>query len=69
MEADKVSMIQNDIKKAREALMGFDLETAKMNYIEIIKLYNNIKPEEQAKVYRDIKELYFERKSAEELKV
>lgn len=69
LEVDKVSMIQDDIKKAREALMKFDLESAKMDYIEIMKLYSKIKPEEQAKVYRDIKDLYFERKSAEGLKV
>jgi len=68
-EIDDVYVIQSDIKKAREALMKFDLEAAKMNYIEIMRLYSKIKPEEQAKVYHDIKNLYFERKSAEELKV
>lgn len=68
-EGNEVSVIQNSINKAREALMKFDLETAKKNYIEIIKLYNRIVPEEQAKVYHDINDLYFERKSAEELKV
>ena len=66
---DEVSMIQNGINKARQALMKFDLEAAKKNYIEIMKVYNSIKPEEQAKVHQDIKDLYFERKSAEELKV
>ena len=69
IEDNKVSAIQNKINKAREALMKFDLEGAKRNYIELMKLYNNIKPEEQAKIYHEIKELYFERKSAEELKV
>ena len=64
-----VSTIQNNINRAREALMKFDLETAKRNYVEIMRVYNNIKPEEQAKVYHDIRDLYFERKSAEELKV
>ena len=66
---DDISKIQNNINRAREALMRFDLETAKMSYIEVMKLYNRIKPEEQAKVYHDIRDLYFERKSAEELKV
>ena len=66
---DDVSRIQNSINRAREALMKFDLETAKRNYIGIMKAYNSLKPEEQAKVYHDIRELYFERKSAEELKV
>ncbi|MBI2656454.1 hypothetical protein HYX03_01815 [Candidatus Woesearchaeota archaeon] len=68
-EFDELSRIQNTIGRAREALMKLDLETAKKNYIEVMSLYNKIKPEDQAKVYNDIKELYFERKSAEELKV
>ncbi len=68
-EVDKISLIQNKISETRQALMKFDLEAAKSNYIEIMKLYHIIKPEEQAKVYQDIKDLYFERKSAEELKV
>ena len=66
---DDVSRIQSKISEARQALMKFDLETAKRDYIEIMKKYNNLKPVEQAKVYHDIKDLYFERKSAEELKV
>ena len=65
---DKVSLIKDNIKKAREALMKFDLETAKTSYIEIMQLYNQIKPEEQARVYHDINNLYTERKSAEDLK-
>ena len=68
-EVDDVSAIQNRIGIARQALMKSDLETAKKRYIEAMELYNKIKPEEQARVYQDIKELYFERKSAEQLKV
>lgn len=68
-EADEVSIIKDSISKTRGALMRFDLGTAKRNYIELMKVYNRIKPEDQAKVYHDIRELYFERKSAEELKV
>lgn len=64
-----ISIIQNKLNNARQALMKFDLETAKKNYIEVMRLYNKIRPEEKAKVYQDIKDLYFERKSAEELKV
>lgn len=67
-DADDMSAIQNKMKNAREALMRFDLEAAKMNYIEIMRLYNKISPDEKAEVYNDIKELYFERKSAEGLK-
>lgn len=68
-EADEVFIIKDSISKTREALTRLDLKTAKRNYIEIIKLYNRVKPEEQAKVYQDIRELYFERKSAEGLKI
>ena len=67
-EVDDISAIQNRINAARQALMGFDLETAKKKYMEAMEIYNKIRPEEQAKVYQDIKELYSERKSAEQLK-
>ena len=67
--ADDISRIQNKINEARQALMKFDLETARKVYIEAMMLYNRISQEDKAKVYQDIKELYFERKSAEELKV
>lgn len=66
-EVDNVSMIRNKINETRQALMDMDLETAKRSYIDIMRLYNRSKPEEQAKVYHDIKELYFERKSAMQL--
>ncbi len=65
----KASNMQDSINKTRLALMKFDLEDAKNNYVEVMKAYNSLKPEEQAKFYEDIKELYFERKSAEKLKV
>ena len=68
-ELDQTSMIQTKINEAKQALMKFDLEAAKRNYIEIMKIYNDIKPEEQSKVYQDLRDLYFERKNAEELKV
>ena len=48
--------------------MSFDLKIARKKYMEAMEIYNKIKPEEQAKVYSDIKELYFERKSAEQLR-
>lgn len=66
---DEVAMIQNSISNAREALMKFDLEAARKNYAELMRIYNKIKPEDKAKVYHEIRDLYFERKSAEELKV
>ena len=67
-EVDDVSAIKNKINAARQALMSFDLGTAKKKYVEAMEIYNKIGPEEQSKVYLDIKELYSERKSAEQLK-
>lgn len=67
-EVDGVAAIQKGISIARQALMNLDLETARKKYIEAMGLYNKIKPEEQARVYHDIRQLYFERKSAEQLK-
>ena len=64
-----VSAIQNKINNARQALAKLELETARKDYVEIMQLYNNLKPEEQAMVYNDIKDLYFERKTAESFKI
>lgn len=68
-EKDDVSAIQGRINMARESLMKFDIDGARKSYIEIMKIYRRITPEEQAKVYHEVKDLYFERKSAEQLNV
>ncbi|MAG91490.1 hypothetical protein CMO83_02340 [Candidatus Woesearchaeota archaeon] len=68
-EVDDISRIKNKIYSARDALMQFNLENAKQDYVEIMKLYNKLQPKEQGLVYQEIKDLYFERKSAEGLKV
>ena len=49
-------------------IRNYYLDAAKKSYIDIMRLYNNLNPEDQAKVYNDVRELYFERKNAEELK-
>ncbi|HLC61957.1 MAG TPA: hypothetical protein VJI52_02985 [Candidatus Nanoarchaeia archaeon] len=69
VQEDDISRIQKSISDARDALMNSNLEAAKRKYIEAMQIYNQIKPEEQAKVYNDIKNLYSERKNAEEMKV
>ena len=48
--------------------MKFDTENAKILYKEALDAYNSMNSEDQAKVYNDIKEIYFERKSAEQFK-
>ena len=68
-EMDNVSAIQGNIRKTKEALMKFDLDAAKRDYIEVMRIYNQMSPSQKSVFYRDIKELYFERKSAEGLKV
>ena len=68
-EEDGLSAINKMIINARNALMNLDLESARKGYIEIMRLYNRLKPEEQARVYHEIRDLYYERKNAEELKV
>lgn len=61
--------IQDMINNARQALMNLDMESARKNYIESIKIYNTLSPEEKSRFYQDLKELYLERKNAEGLKV
>ena len=68
-EEDDLAAIKKMLGNARNALMNLDLESAKNKYMEIMRLYNRLNPEEQARVYHEIKDLYYERKNAEELKV
>ncbi len=69
IETDDLDDIKKRINDTRNALMNLDLEVAKKDYIEIMWLYNKLKPEDQVKVYHEIRDLYYERKNAEELKV
>ena len=64
---DGISQIKGKLEDARNALMNFDLKSARENYANIMVLYNGLNPKEQAKVYYEIKNLYYERKSAEGL--
>ncbi len=69
LKTDGITEIHNMIEKARSSLMNFDLKSARDCYMDIMKVYNKLGNEEKAKVYREIKELYYERKTAEELKI
>jgi len=64
-KADPVYLIEEKIHKARMVLMDFKFDSAKSKYIEVMKLYSELNVQEKAKVYQDIKDLYYERKSAE----
>ncbi len=65
---DNVSRIIGKINNARQSLMNLDLQRAREEYLEIMKAYNELRPGEQRKVFYEIKNLYYERKSAESLK-
>lgn len=62
---DEVELVEEKIHKARMALMDFKFDIAKKTYIEIMRSYNDMDSKKRARVYRDIKDLYYERKAAE----
>jgi len=62
---DHVELIEERMHKARLFLMDFKFDEAKRVYIEIMKIYNELESKKKTKVYQDIKDLYYERKSAE----
>ncbi|MAH33589.1 hypothetical protein CL615_04335 [archaeon] len=64
-KADAIVLIEEKIHKARLALMEFKFDEARKVYIEIMKLYNELDIKKKSKVYQDIKDLYYERKTAE----
>ena len=62
---DYIEFVEERIHKARMAMMNFNFEKAKKIYVEIMRLYNDMSQKEKYQVYQDIKDLYYERKSAE----
>ena len=62
---DHVQEIEERIHKARMCLMDFKFDDAKRVYMEIMRLYNSLSQKDRYKVYQDIGDLYYERKSAE----
>jgi len=62
---DHVVLIEERIHKARLSLMDFKFDEAKRIYIEVMRSYNELDAKQKGKVYQDIKDLYYERKSAE----
>ena len=62
---DHVQEIEERVHKARMCLMDFKFDDAKRIYMEIMKLYSSISQKDRYKVYQDIRDLYYERKSAE----
>lgn len=62
---DHVQEIEERVHKARMCLMDFKFGDAKKAYMEIMRLYNSLSQKDRYKVYQDIRDLYYERKSAE----
>jgi len=62
---DHVMLIEEKLHKSRLALMDFKFDEAKILYMYIMKLYNQLESKKKVKVYHDIKDLYYERKTAE----
>ncbi len=62
---DHVQEIEERVHKARMCLMDFKFDDAKRVYIEIMRSYNSLSQKDRYKVYQDIRDLYYERKSAE----
>ena len=62
---DHVQEIEERVHKARMALMNFKFGDAKTTYMEIMRLYGSLSQKDRYKVYQDIRDLYYERKSAE----
>ncbi|MBI1936276.1 hypothetical protein HYS31_07605 [Candidatus Woesearchaeota archaeon] len=68
LQENGVQAIRENIQKARDALANFDVEGARKIYLDIMRSYNSASEGDKAKVYNEIRELYFERQSAEKLK-
>ena len=64
---ENVEKVFDWITDAREALFKLDLKRARQIYTEIITAYNKLNPAEQRIVYKEVKDLYEERKKAERL--
>ena len=43
-KADQIQLIENEIYKARLAIIAFRFDDAKMIYIEIMRMYNKLDP-------------------------
>ena len=66
-KANSIEDVHDCIKKARAALMDFNLGGAKRNYIEAMRVYNNLSEKDKKRIYHDLADLYEERKNAESL--
>jgi len=66
-KTDKIELIKKKIDGAKAMMHELNLDGAKRTYTEIIKIYISLEPREQAGVYKDIMDLYYERKNKEKV--
>ena len=64
-DPDPIKELQIKMHKTRLSIMDFKLAEAKNEYMEIMGIYMELNDEDKGKVYEQIRELYYERKSAE----
>ena len=64
-DINKLDTVFNLLVSARRNLSDLKTEDAKEDYLEMMKLYKDLRAEEKALVYNDIKDVYNERKNAE----
>ena len=59
--------VMKNVNIARQQLENLEVAKAKETYVEIMKLYRMMTPDEQSQVYETIQEIYEERKAAEKM--
>tara|TARA_Y100000031_G_scaffold114589_1_gene126735 strand:+ start:57 stop:866 length:810 start_codon:yes stop_codon:yes gene_type:complete len=64
---DKITLIREMVKDVKQMLAQSKLDHAKTAYIELMKIYTRLEPEQQVKVYESIKQVYFARKEKEKV--
>lgn len=63
----EIERVTREISEARQMVMDLDLAKAKEAYVDIMKSYRLMTPDEQKQVYGSIRGLYDERKTAESM--
>lgn len=66
-EMDGVKAIRSLVREGRDALLSLDFDKARDRYVQANRIYLELSAERQSEVYEDLKSLYDERKSAEEV--
>lgn len=60
-----IELIRDGIQYAKDKLRENDFEEAKRIYVMVMKLYNYLDDKQKKEIYKDLNELYYDRKSRE----